>query len=375
MTPCVIFAGGGSGGHLSPGLAIAERLHALDPGIRTRFYCSERAIDRTMLTDGGADHQVVPAAPLGLRPASLIRFLRGLRRGTRVAAEALRSDEASLVLALGGFVSAPVVRAARRAGVPRMLLNLDAVPGRANQWVARQCDEVLTALPLHSGVVLPNLAGSTDFPIRRIALAPGDARSCRKSLGMEPERRTLLVTGASQGASSLNQFMRAFVSANSSSLGGWQVLHLSGTHDKQALEQAYDAAGVEATVIQFLEEIGLAWGAADLALSRAGANSVAEVAANGIPSIFVPYPWHKDLHQRFNAQGLVEAGAARLGVDAIDPAANMQTLGPLLEALLSDAAARDHMRTRLDQIGRKDGASEIAALIHARVFGGDRHAP
>ena len=372
MTPCVIFAGGGSGGHLSPGLAIAERLQALEPSVRTRFYCSDRDIDRTMLTDGGADHQVVPAAPLSLRPTGLIRFLRGMGDGTRTAAGALRSDDATLVLALGGFVSAPVVRAARKAGIPTMLLNLDAVPGRANQWVARQCDEVLTALPLHAQAALPNLAGSTDFPIRRIARAPGDGAFCRKALDMEPERRTLLVTGASQGASTLNEFMRAFVAAKSSSLEGWQVLHLSGTHDKAALEHAYAAAGVQATVIQFLEEIGLAWGAADLALSRAGANSVAEVAANGVPSIFVPYPWHKDLHQRFNAQGLVDADAACLGVDAIDPAANMQALGPLLEGLLSDAEARHGMKARLGQVGGKDGASEIAALIHARVFGGAR---
>ena len=114
------------------------------------------------------------------------------------------------------------------------------------------------------------------------------------------------------------------------------------------------------------------WGAADLALSRAGANSVAEVAANGVPAIFVPYPWHKDLHQRFNALDLVETGAASLAEDAIDPTANLESLGPPLMRLLSDAASRDRMRTTLAHSGKRDGASEIAALIHARVLGGDR---
>lgn len=372
MTPCVVFAGGGSGGHLSPGLAIAERLEALDPTIRTRFYCSDREIDRTMLAGAKADFQAIPAAPLSLRPPGFIRFLRGLRQGTRAAAAALRADEASLVLALGGFVSAPVVRAARGTGVSSMLLNLDAVPGRANQWVARHCDEVFTALPLQPGVVLPNLSGSTHFPIRRIARASGNASVCRKSLGMSPDRPTLLITGASQGASTLNEFMCAFVAAKSACLKGWQVLHLSGARDKDALERAYDSAGIEATVIQFLEGMGLAWGAADLAISRAGSNSVAEVAANGVPAIFVPYPWHKDLHQRFNAQSLVDTGAACLGEDAMDPAANLQGLGPLLERLLVDDPARRAMHSSFEQVSKKDGASEIAALIHARVLGGDR---
>ena len=111
-----------------------------------------------MLDGAGADFQTIPAVPLSLRPVGLIRFLRGLNHGTRSAVRSLRCDEVSLVLALGGFVSAPVVRAARKARVPRMLLNLDAVPGRANQWVARQCDDVLTAIPLQPGISLANLS-------------------------------------------------------------------------------------------------------------------------------------------------------------------------------------------------------------------------
>ncbi len=372
MTSCVVFAGGGSGGHLSPGLAIAERLQSLNPEIRCRFYCSDREIDRTMLEGAGADFLPIPAAPLGLRPAGLVRFLRGLNRGTRVAGESLSADQASLVLALGGFVSAPVVRAARKKGVPSMLLNLDAVPGRANQWVARQCDDVLTALPLQQGMSLANLSGRTDFPIRRIALAPGDALSCRERLGMATNRPTLLVTGASQGASSLNRFMRAFIQSHPEDLEGWQVLHLSGEREKSFLEQTYASAGIQATVIDFLEHIGLAWGAADLAISRAGANSVAEVAANHVPAIFVPYPWHKDLHQRFNAESLVNEGAACLVQDAIDPTANLASLGALLQRLLHDDSAVHDMHQKLSRRVQNDGASEIAALIHARIFGGDR---
>jgi UDP-N-acetylglucosamine--N-acetylmuramyl-(pentapeptide) pyrophosphoryl-undecaprenol N-acetylglucosamine transferase len=372
MTPCVVFAGGGSGGHLSPGLAIAERLQSLNPEVRCRFYCSNREIDRTMLLGAGADFQPVPAAPFSLRPGGLIRFMRGLNRGTRCAVQSLRSDQVSLVLALGGFVSAPVVRAARKAKVSSILLNLDAVPGHANKWVARHCDEVLSAIPLQPGISLANLSGTTNFPIRRIARAPGDAASCRERLGLVSNRPTLLVTGASQGASTLNGFMRQFVLSATDSFEGWQVLHLSGGQEKETLERAYASAGIQATVIDFLEHMGLAWGAADLAISRAGANSVAEVAANRVPAIFVPYPWHKDLHQRFNAQELVDGGAACLVEDAIDPMANMASLGVLLQRLLLDGSARHEMSLKLEKAAKNDGASEIAALIYARVLGGDR---
>jgi UDP-N-acetylglucosamine--N-acetylmuramyl-(pentapeptide) pyrophosphoryl-undecaprenol N-acetylglucosamine transferase len=166
--------------------------------------------------------------------------------------------------------------------------------------------------------------------------------------------------------------MRQFVLSATDSFEGWQVLHLSGGQEKETLERAYASAGIQATVIDFLEHMGLAWGAADLAISRAGANSVAEVAANRVPAIFVPYPWHKDLHQRFNAQELVDGGAACLVEDAIDPMANMASLGVLLQRLLLDGSARHEMSLKLEKAAKNDGASEIAALIYARVLGGDR---
>ena len=196
-----------------------------------------------------------------------------------------------------------------------------------------------------------------------MALAPSDALSCRERLGLDPNRPTLLVTGASQGASTLNALMRTLLQESPLAFEGWQVIHLSGAADENAMRQAYAEAGVPALVTEFLEKIGLAWGSADLALSRAGANSVAEAAANRVPTLFVPYPYHRDLHQQFNAEPLVRLGGARMALDAIEPGLNRGAVGGPLIELLTDPDQRARMRTILEQQEHVDGASEVARLL------------
>ena len=367
MTRSVILAGGGSGGHLSPGLAIAERIQVLSPETSAFFVCSDRAIDRVMLEHSGATFTPIQAAPFSIRPKGLVRFLTALRKGTRQSSQTLKIQKAGVVLALGGFVSAPVVRAAKRQGIKTVLLNLDVVPGQANQWVAKRADQVYTALPLGEGVTLPHLVQQVEFPVRRAAVAPADAITCRERLGLSPHRQTLLITGASQGASTVNRLLERFIQVFPGALEEWEVLHLAGTGDRARLEKAYEKAGIKAVVLDFLNHMGLAWGAAELAISRAGANSVAEVALNQVPTIFVPYPWHKDLHQQFNAQSLVDAGSALLVTDRIEPVENMETIGVALRDLLLDPARRNEMRAAQNSKPAKDGAAEIAKLILAEL--------
>ena len=360
----IVFAGGGSGGHLSPGLAVAERVLAMAPDVGTLFLCSGRAIDATMLREAGAHFEQVPAEPPSLRPRALLRFLRSIGPASRTADRLLRERNVRHVLSLGGFVTPPVVRCARRAGIAVTLLNLDATPGKANRWVARRATAVWSAMRAHG---LPHWDGSvTGFPVRRAAIAPGDPATCRAQLGLEGARHTLLVTGASQGATSLNRFMPHFAEQRAALLSHWQVLHLAGSLPEvelDALRARYRAAGVRAVVMPFLHRMGLAWGAADIALTRAGANSVAEAELNRVPCLFVPYPYHRDLHQRENARELVEAGAAAIALDAIEPQANMAVMGRLLETLLSDGPSRDRMQAALAARPRADAAESIARRL------------
>jgi len=358
--PTIIFAGGGSGGHLSPGLAIDERLREIDPQARSIFLCSNREIDATMLGEAGVHHVALPAMPPSRRPMRMLRFVQTFRASVHQAREIMRRERATRIIALGGFVAAPVVKAAKSIAVPGLLVNLDAPPGKANRWMARSCATVVSAIELP---MLPGFASQViGMPIRRRALAPANARECRVRLGLDPDVPMLLITGASQGATSINALMMELARTQPSLFNGWQILHLAGHNADASLREDYARAGVRATVLPFLHEMGLAWGAADLAISRAGANSVAEIAVNAVPSLFLPYPYHKDMHQRHNAQALVQAGAAAMEVDQIDATANAPALGPVLDSLLRDGDRRSRMRTALQAMNRPDAAMTIARM-------------
>lgn len=314
-----------------------------------------------MLGEAGVRYLALSATPLSLRPARLLRFVRTFRASVREARAVMQRENAGHIVALGGFVAAPVVKAAQSMGLPILLVNLDAPPGKANRWMARRCDRVVSAIDLP---MLPDFASQVvGLPVRSRALAPASQRECRLRLGLDPDRPLLLITGASQGATSINALAMRLASHHPALLDGWQILHLSGHGVDGPLRQAYGDAAIHATVLPFLHEMGLAWGAADLAISRAGANSVAEVVCNAVPTLFLPYPHHKDMHQKNNAQALVDAGAAAMETDLIDPAANAAALTPTLQSLMRDGARRQTMRDALRSRTVPDAALAIARML------------
>ncbi|MEZ6317347.1 MAG: UDP-N-acetylglucosamine--N-acetylmuramyl-(pentapeptide) pyrophosphoryl-undecaprenol N-acetylglucosamine transferase [Phycisphaerales bacterium] len=201
--------------------------------------------------------------------------------------------------------------------------------------------------------------------VRRAALPPADAGACRSRLGLDPDRPTLFVSGGSQGARSINTLMSALARTNA--LAGWQVVHQTGRDADPELASAYAAVGVRASVVEFIDEVGLAWGAADLALGRAGAGTVAEAWATRTPTVFLPYPYHADEHQRRNAEPLASAGGALVLTDRIDAAANLADHAPVLADLLASADRRARMRTALEALGPADGADRVAERLLASL--------
>jgi len=361
----VIFAGGGTGGHIFPALAILEALRVQRPPdnhaptqIHARFVCSDKPLDAKILT---GEHAIpIPARPFGLFQKAMIRLARtwasNVRTGRDLIAQLRGDGHAVVLVAMGGYVSPPIVQAARRERVPIMLVNLDAVPGRANRWIARRADRVLS------------VAGAGGFdaiaPVVRtqavFAGAPADART---QLGIDPDRPTLFITGGSQGASTLDRLMIAFTQSRHEALDGWQVLHQARPELVLQVASAYDRAGVPARVVPFVDPISAGWGAADLALARAGAGCVGEVWANRVPAIFLPYPGHRDAHQRRNAQPLVCAGGALLSDNHTDASENLRDAGARLSELLSDAPVRAQMHEALKALGPPDGAQSAARAI------------
>lgn len=358
-----LFAGGGSGGHVAPGLAVAERLAEIAPMSRSLFVCSGRPIDSTMLAEAGVRFEPIDAAPVGLA-ARPVRFARGFLSASAASRRMIRAARVDRVVALGGFVAPPVVVAATICGVPVTLMSLDARPGLATRWLSPLCDQVLCAVEVEGRRRFRHVVG---MPLRRAALAPAEPAACREALGLRPRMPTLLVTGASQGARSLDAMMRALLDSRSRTFDGWQVLHLSGQADPGDLERAYRDAGVPAVVEPFLHLIGLAWGSADLALSRAGASSVAEAWANAVPTLFMPYPHHRDMHQQRNARPMADTGGAVIELDRVDGAANAQSAGRTLLLLMEDPDWRAAMRARLLATAPTDAADRIARILLASV--------
>ncbi|HEB60622.1 MAG TPA: hypothetical protein ENJ06_02255 [Phycisphaeraceae bacterium] len=359
----LIFAGGGTGGHLFPGLAIHEAISELtSPGsVETVFLCSDRPIDSRILSAADVNYQSCPARPPSLRPAAFLRFISGWRTSAKLAANLLADPESQL-LAMGGFVAAPASRAARRKRRRLTLVNLDAVPGQANRFIARQADRVLSAVPVDDDPrgLFSEVVG---MPLRRAALATDTRENCRLFFDLSPEQPVLLVTGASLGAQTINDWLLHIAREHTEMLRGWQVLHLAGDRDIDPLSEAYRSAGIPARVMTFCERMGLAWGAATAAISRAGAGSVAEAAANRVPALFLPYPWHKDQHQRRNALRLSEAGGGFLGEDMKEPSANHLANGPALAELLTSPGKREAMRQALAKLEDGLGARRIAEII------------
>ena len=376
----VIFAGGGTGGHIFPAIAIAEQLRATDlssgqcsdpchqspssdfgASPSTAFLCSTRDIDRRILEPRGLDFAPIPATPFSLNPKALARFALGWHASVRACETAIRArcdawsiePTACVLVATGGFVCAPAAAAARRLGCRVALVSLDAVPGKAARLLARKADAVFTTYPAFNLEPIGPI-------VRNQARAPAPPDECRRRLGLDPNLHTLVVSGASQGATSINAFVTALVRTHPEFFKGWQILHQAGPDRAEPVAAEYRTLPVPAKVVGLIDEVGLLWGSATLALARSGAGTVAEIAANAIPALFMPYPYHKDQHQRLNALPLVETGLAVILDDLIEPAKNIAAhAATVADHMRSAATAQQALASGLPA----DGARHIAQAL------------
>jgi len=354
----ILFAGGGTGGHIYPNLAIWQRLLELRPQAKAHFLVSNRAVDAQIMAKEALPYTALPALPLAMHPLKLLKFYKAFKASEAIVGQIIRDQQVLAIVTTGGFVSGPAAAAAVKANIPILMVNLDAIPGKANQWIARRATELYTAYPHHT----LSQAAPIGLPLRRSAIGPKDQRQARRILGLDPDKPMLLVTGASLGAQSINLLMRdlAVMAPFRKALEGWQILHLTGKDGAPEAEAVYKEMKLDAHVQTFCNQMGCAWRGATLAISRCGAGSVAEVWANATPTIFLPYPHHRDQHQKFNAQPLVDAGAAMMYTDLIDPMANARQLCGPLTALMGNDAQRQRMVDIMQSDAPPDGAQTIA---------------
>jgi UDP-N-acetylglucosamine--N-acetylmuramyl-(pentapeptide) pyrophosphoryl-undecaprenol N-acetylglucosamine transferase len=369
---CVVFAGGGTAGHIYPAIAIAEELTAEQhpdlPAVRPHFICSTRRLDAQVLAGEGLPYAALPAAPFGGGIKGMVGFARAWRRSVKASTELLRQERAAVVVAMGGFVCAPVAAAAAKLGVPVLLINLDGVAGKANRVAAKHANHRLSTA---SGPRVPDEWTQIRPIVRSAAIARETPEQCRNRFNLYTDRPTLLVMGGSQGAASINNFMIHYAQTMAQRLdrehpdgrGAWQVLHIAGPNRSAPVAQAYRAAAICSTVVDYCDDMAVAWGAANIALCRAGANTVAEAWANAVPCLFMPYPYHKDQHQAVNAKPLVRAGGSELFEDHVTPKKNAQSVGKRLSELLANDTPVSGMAANIRLLGPTDGAASAAQSI------------
>lgn len=361
-SPYVVFAGGGSGGHLYPPLAVAAAIRVQSPRARIRFFCTERSIDRSILGVSGESYVGQPVLPVPSRPWRLPSFWRSWRKSTEACRAAFVEDRPAVVIGSGGFASAPSIVVASKLGIPTALLNPDAQPGRANRFLLRrasaifiQWQEAAEHFPAASPLRV------VGCPIRSAFLS-ADRATGIELFGLKPDRKTLLVTGASQGASAINNAM-ASLAQRLAKNSQWQVLHLTGPADLEAVCAAYDAAGVSAVCLAYTERMAEALAAADLVVSRAGASTLAEITALGRPSILIPYPYDRHQHQLVNAKVLALYGAARICRESGESKEWVDALGDQLLAMMGEQRVREEVAERSALLGRIDAAGAIATQV------------
>jgi len=373
----VIFTGGGTAGHLFPGLAVAGELAHLAPGVRTTFVGSGAAFERPLVEAAGFHYLPISCRPLPRTPWQALRFVGGNARGCWQAGRLLHHLRPLAVVGLGGFASVPLARAAIAADVPLVLLEQNAVPGRATRWLAPGAALICTSfdLPANSlragGPVRltgnPIRAGFSEVRSRHTpcAVTGCGTRSVPATLKAKADRYTsrLVVLGGSQGASALNRFVPRALRKVGLLLDGWEIVHQSGQRDLQATQASYARLGMNVTVLPFSNDMPELLYGADVAISRAGGTTLAELSAAGVPALLVPYPHAADDHQRHNAQVYVDCG----GCVAVDQGPAEQCfddrLAAVLAPMLTDRQLRDHMSAAMKLQARPDAAWRVAKLI------------
>jgi UDP-N-acetylglucosamine--N-acetylmuramyl-(pentapeptide) pyrophosphoryl-undecaprenol N-acetylglucosamine transferase len=363
----IFLAGGGTGGHLYPGLAIAEAIRKLDPDSAIAISSTRREIDRKVLAGCGYPVTPIDARPLRKAPRTWPGLLVSLARCGQQARRRFREFCPDVVIGLGGFGSYSPVRIGRKYGAATAILNPDIVPGKANRRLARSVDRVFCQFA-ETVEALGPVARLTGCPVRPSLL--GHSREAGLAeFQLDPARKTLLVTGASLGARTVNRAVVAMLQERGLP-DGWQVLHLTGTAEYEAVAAAYRNIRTPAVVRAYCDKMGLALAVADVAVARAGASTIAELLAAGVAPVFMPYPFHRDQHQMQQARAIERLGAAAVVEDRPDDlAGTTRRLAECVMSLTTDAARLAVMRRSAKLAGRPNAAADIAKEVLALADG------
>jgi UDP-N-acetylglucosamine--N-acetylmuramyl-(pentapeptide) pyrophosphoryl-undecaprenol N-acetylglucosamine transferase len=358
--PSVVLAAGGTGGHIYPGLAVAEAIRAQAPDARITFVGTAKGMEGELVPKAGYPLELYEMAQFNGQGWRKALVPVALARGAWQARRILRRVGADVAVTMGGYAGVPLIVGARLAGVPSIVLEPGSVPGQANRLAVRFTPNVAISFP---DTTFPGRRPRhTGYPLRpemtsfdRDALRP----EARAAFGIPEGVAMILVSGASQGALSINRLALG-LAARWADRDDVRIVLKAGarTHEAIAAELARTPGAHLVELVRYFDRMDLAYAAADIAICRSGAGTVSELAVTGVPSVLVPLPAHEHDEQGHNAEPLVRAGGALL---VRDHEATAEVVGPVLEARLDDPALLAAMGKGMRESARPEAAADLAA--------------
>jgi UDP-N-acetylglucosamine--N-acetylmuramyl-(pentapeptide) pyrophosphoryl-undecaprenol N-acetylglucosamine transferase len=372
--PHIVFAGGGTGGHLFPGLAVAEQLLHQLPQARITLVGSGKPFERRQVAAAGLEYLALRCRPVPRRVGEAFSFFVENLAGYLAARRFLAEARPDAVVGLGGYASVPLGKAALRCGVPLVLLEQNAVPGRATRWLSRRADMICLAMaparhalrcrcPVYVTGNPLRAAFQTCFPHANHPPAVDISAPQTGAAACSATPRQLLIFGGSSGARSLNENVPRALCRLGPRIAGWRIVHQAGESDVEATRQLYRKLALEATVVDFIADIPEVLAASTLAICRCGGTTLAELAVAGVPAVLVPYPHASDDHQRRNAEVLAAADAAVIVDERSLPGGLDGQLAVAISPLLDSPDRRGQMSLAIRRLARPDAAAWVATLI------------
>lgn len=366
----VVIAGGGTGGHFYPLLVVARKMKGTHEVL---FVGSRKGLEQERISREGFRFSSIDGEGIGkILSMRTVRALFSLSRGFFQSRSILKAFQPGVVVGGGGYVSAPVIGAAWSLRIPVVLLEQNLWPGRVTRFLAPLATKILVSFEETLPNLPPGKVAVTGNPVRESIITATREEGCR-ALGLDPARFTLMVSGASQGARSINEaILRALPELAART--NWQIIHLVGEKHFPEIQRSVEPLNLQETSLRYLpfpylEEVAHAYAACDLILGRAGATTLAEILARGIPAILVPYPYAAEAHQEKNARWLEKNGGGKILTDE-EIRSSSFSLSSFLIQLAGD-------RESLQQMGRtgkslfKEGAEEKILEVITEIGGID----
>jgi UDP-N-acetylglucosamine--N-acetylmuramyl-(pentapeptide) pyrophosphoryl-undecaprenol N-acetylglucosamine transferase len=355
----VVIAGGGTGGHLFPGLALAEEFRKRDDSVEVVFVGTEHGIEARVIPREGYPLKFVRAE--GIVGKSFFRKVRSIAKVFLSVWDSygiLNSVMPDMVIGVGGYASGAAVLVAHLKSIPTMIHEQNSVPGMTNRILSRFVDQVCITYQESLSVFPRGKTFLTGNPVRAKILR-GEREAAQKLFSLDREMFTVFVFGGSSGATSINRTMVDALNYLGEYREKIQFLHQTGERDYESVREAYRKSGFKGTVAPFIYQMAEAYAAADMVISRAGATTLAELTALGKPSLLVPYPHSAGRHQEFNAIKLREMGAAFV---VFDNEMSGEVLAKHILEMFGNASVGKEMQRASRGLGRPEACARIVDI-------------